>query len=74
MKDFDDEVGGLRKILGSLMNGLNGALMMDDESRAIIETHYLKAQSEILAGYQQVISKRLKALEVGKAPRKIVVE
>ncbi|MFV3130829.1 hypothetical protein [Niveispirillum sp. KHB5.9] len=74
MKDFEEEAGGLRKLLGNLVSGLNGALMLDEESRSILETHYLKAQSEILAGYQQVIDRRLKTLEGGRRPRKVTVE
>jgi hypothetical protein len=73
--EMDEEAGGLRKLLGSLVNGLNGALLLDGESRAILEKQYLKAQSEILVGYQQLITKRLGALEAGPATnRKIVVE
>jgi hypothetical protein len=74
MKDFEEEAGGLRKLLGNLVSGLNGALMLDEESRSILEIQYLKAQSEILAGYQQVIERRLKLLEGGRRPRKVTVE
>lgn len=74
MKDFEEEAGGLRKLLGNLVSGLNGALMLDEESRSILEIQYLKAQSEILSGYQQVIDRRLKVLEGGRRPRKVTVE
>ncbi len=43
MKDFEEEAGGLRKLLGNLVSGLNGALMLDEESRSILEIQYLKA-------------------------------
>jgi len=63
MKDFDDGANGVRQFIGDLVNSLSGHLALDKESRSILEVHYLRAQAEILTGYQEVIKTRLNALE-----------
>jgi uncharacterized membrane-anchored protein YjiN (DUF445 family) len=74
MSDIDDDQHGLRKILGHLLGNLGESLMLDQESRSIMETHFLKGQAEILAGYQEVIARRLQNTSVNKHTRKVPVD